>query len=920
MKLPFRRRGSAPRRPRWLLGVLPGALAAACAWLHHEDQEESQEAHEPPIAGCTRLLPGPLGDGVAWEIASPWHSQALPTCRPESGLAPLLRCDFTGREGEPPEGWLVHEALARFVRPEAATAPLPVVRGGHLELPSRESLALRVVPVPPLTPCVVTLRVRQPESAAGEVRLLVADLTEDPSSLRDPIAIAERIESGGIVTTQREIGRDLAPRDANDATRRLEPELLGRDADGFETWRVELSSEWGARALLLAAFGSASGSEPVALDDVTLHVLPARRLLALPSGPLFTALFDLPRPWENLDPKLRVTKVRCDWESRRALLLPRGSVARCRVARPGGGAALELGFAIVREERLTIAGPHRELVHLRVGTERRDVKLELRADVPSLWRDLSLSIAAAAGSSANSGDPWIDVEISVAGEDVPDGALVAVSDPRLYGRPPALAPGPRMGTGPGTETEAPLNLLVISLDTMRADRLGRRRDGQSLTPALDALAGQSAAFSAALANASYTLPSHVSMFTSQRPGEHGVLTVFDELSPDRSANLAEIAARHGFTTAAFTSGGMLNAEFCGIDRGFDRFGEIDPLLTPGDRLRRIAPLRDRAGYNRALAAANRLDRTALPWLRDHRGVPFVLLLHTYLVHNYQPEPELAAEFTRTLPPTPFKLTGPIAYRKLLNDGWRLGPGLGDDRFEFVGDGAHEFTPERDLPWVEELYDATVAQADRDVGRILAELDALGLTEKTIVVVTSDHGEEFLEHGDLSHARTLFDEILRVPLLIRVPGAAPRAVAEPVELIDLAPTLLARMGLPVDRRMRGADLLASDWEPRAVTVHEGVEGGAAHDGATEPKTLRAARSRGCKLVVLSRAQRPADGAQSLDVLAQLRALGYVGGGVAAGGFFDLESDPGEQKDLAAGDALTPAQRSRLQQLWQELERP
>src|SRR5262249_33561583 len=144
----------------------------------------------------------------------------------------------------------------------------------------------------------------------------------------------------------------------------------------------------------------------------------------------------------------------------------------------------------------------------------------------------------------------------------------------------------------------------------------------------------------------------------------------------------------------------------------------------------------------------------------------------------------------------------------------------DERIEFVGDGEHRFMPKRDLPWVEALYDATVAQADRDVGTILASLEELGLTKNTIVVVTSDHGEEMLEHGDLGHARTLFDETRRVPLVMGTPGAAPRATDEPVESIDLAPTLLARMGLPVDPRMRGADLLAPGFEPRDVTIHEG----------------------------------------------------------------------------------------------------
>jgi arylsulfatase A-like enzyme len=870
-----------------------------------------------PVApgGVLRLLPGPLGDGVAWEIASPWHAAPLPAARPEAGLEPLLRCDFDGPDGTP-AGWLVHPSFARLARPDAADAPPPSTRGGVLELSSRASLAARIVPIPPLTPCVLLLRVKQPDAAASETRLLLADLREDPSSLADPVAIAERIEAGAIVSVLREIGREPPPPPKDPAAaeasiERPRPEIVARDERGFETWRVELSSGWGARALLLVAFGSDAG--PVALDDVTLHVVPARRLLGLPASALGTAAFDLPRPWENLDPRLRATKVRADWESRRALLLPRGAVARCRAPRPPSGGALALGFAIVREDRLTLAGPHREVARVKVGPERsdgsivrREVALELRADAPSLWRDLEIPLGPAADAAGD-----LEIEIRIDGEDAADGALVAVSDPMLL--PGAPAGDPQRAT---PRDPAPPNLLLISLDTMRADRLGRKVGGRSLTPNLDALAAKSVRFTQALANSSYTLPSHVSLFTSQRPGEHGLFTVFDSYSARRSASLAEIAGRAGFATAAFTSGGMLNAEFCGVDRGFDRFGEIDSLLSPHDRLRRTAPLRDRPDYNRAIAAANRLDASVVPWLRANRGRPFVLFLHTYLCHDYQPEPALAGPFTRGLPPTPLKLTGPIPYRGLLTEEWKRGDGRGDDRFDFEGEGERRFVPERDLPWAEALYDATVAQADRDVGRLLSELDALGLAESTIVVVTADHGEEFLEHGDLGHARTLFDEILRVPLLIRAPGIAPRVVDDPVELIDVAPTLLARMGLPADPRMRGADLLAESFEPRAITIHEGVEGGSARAGA---HLLRAARSRGSKLVVFAPREHVVASTVGMDVLEQLRALGYVGGAAGEAGFFDLREDPAERVDLAAGGSgtLPPAQASRLQALLEAL---
>jgi hypothetical protein len=347
------------------------------------------------------------------------------------------------------------------------------------------------------------------------------------------------------------------------------------------------------------------------------------------------------------------------------------------------------------------------------------------------------------------------------------------------------------------------------------------------------------------------------------------------------------------------------------------------MLTPGDHVRRIAPLRDRPEYNHALEQRNRLENTLVPWLSSRRGVPFVALVHTYLVHDYQPEPELAARFTKSLPPTPLRLTGPIPHRELLSEKKLKELGHGDDRFEFVGAGDHEFTPARDLPWIEATYDATVAQADRDVGRVLAMLDQLGLSKSTIVVVSADHGEEMLEHGDLGHARSLFDEILRVPLIVRVPGVEPRVVDEPVESIDVAPTLLARLGLPVDPRMDGADLLAPKWEPRAISIHEGVE---FSDPKLAGRTLRCARARSAKLVVVAehKIERPLDPTQS--ALGQLQAQGYFQHTVDLGGdrspvtgLFDLAADPREQVDLSDATARTPTLESKAQALFAALAR-
>jgi arylsulfatase A-like enzyme len=873
-------------------------------------------------AGVRRLLPGPLGDGAAWEVLSDRPEVPFLTDHPEAALPPAAVDDFETHGPRESAPWFssreLQGRLSAAKGDEAPLAEIVATHDGHaLELATHDTLAVRVFSSTPQTPYVVKLRVHGDAHRAGEPRLLICDLSEDVSDVSDAGLLTKRILGDKLVTAQRVVGFGLKKRDGGDHNVYLEPEVGPKDAaGGFEEWRLDFETRWGAHSVAVIALGSAAGA--VQIDDFSLQALPVRALLGLPAGAFTGATlppFDLPRFWENLDrarPSAPITKVRLDWETRRALLLGRGASARCVVPAPLNGARVELGLGIVREERLLAGDPVREAVRVLAtvrggGRElaRRFERFEVRLlpDAAQLWRDVSFDVPALpAGCAAAELELRVDVE----GRDDPLGPLIALGDPLLVPRAPA-----------GDER---WNIVLVSLDTLRADRIGRKGpDGASITPNLDRLTSESVRFTHALANSSYTLPSHVSMFTSQRPGVHGVLFYDSPFSPERSPNFAQLLARRGWITAAFTSGGMLNSEFCGIDLGFDRFGEIDALLSPGDTLRKFAPLQDRPDYNRHLAESCRLDVHVLPWLADHRDAPFLLFLHTYLIHNYQPEPELAARFTRALPPTPLRLHGPVPYRSQIGAAC-LAERRGESRYGFDDRvaGEHEFVPARDLPWVEALYDATVAQADRDLGRLLDEIDRLGLRERTIVAVTADHGEEFLEHGDLSHARTLFDEILRVPLLLRIPGVAARTVDAPVELIELAPTLLARLGVPPDPRMQGRDLLADDWEEH-VTIHEGVEAGAG-GSPSERKSLRAARSRGAKLVLTTALGSGLDAVpQSEDALHQLRNLGYlVGAATLRGGFFDLRNDPTEQHDLSAGDSLDPRGQAQLLELLNQLK--
>ncbi|MSR46716.1 MAG: hypothetical protein EXS13_06585 [Planctomycetes bacterium] len=875
--------------------------------------------------GVVRLLTGANDAGSVWQVRGAPNFD-----RRNLASAPtLFESTFDARaDGSDPltsDGWLSAPEFGTLAGSTADVAEFPSAGAiattvtGRLALSQRDCVAVRVVQAAPITLYLVTFTLSG--ARRDEPRLYIVDLADDHSATRNSTELLQQIRLPGRVEGLREVADwsvssaewasrlvtvpvttspDPSPPPPGDSSLR-ERALWAKvtvAADGSATWSVLFSSLWRTRSLGLAVCGSIDG--PTWIDDFRVQELTAADVLALSPGE--PGSFDLPRPWENRDSSLPITKVRCEWESRRALLLTRGGVARCEfIAPPGHGGRVELGLALVREERLCVRGTRRERAIVRWNGAVAEHELELEFDHPDGFRDVTLPLPAQGG-------PCV-LQIELAGATDRASPLLAISDPLLYASDPAAAPAAVASPG----EVVPRNVVLISLDTLRADRLGRKRNGRSLTPRLDDLAARSVRFRTALANASYTLPSHVSLFTSQRPGEHGVLTVFDALDWTRSESLVRIAARHGYAAAAFTSGGMLNAEFCGIDTGFDRYGEIDALLSPDDRLRDIAPLQQRAAYNRELAAARRLDTDVLPWLRTHGGAPFVLFLHSYLTHNYQPEPELRAEFTRGLPPTPLRLHGPAPHLSKLNTTHLESPeGRGETRFSFIGEGAQEFVPDRDLPMFEALYDATVVQADREVGRILDEIDRLGLAERTIVVVTSDHGEEFFEHGDLSHAHSLFDEILRVPLLIHVPGVVARDVDDPVEHIDVAPTLLAAMRLPIDPRMRGDDLLAPGFLARRVTLHEGT------GGLSAGPTLRAARRRDGKLIVTEQVGGGEATPLSSANLQVLQALGYLQSCAElpddlAARFFDLAADPGEHRDLAGTRELPREQALRFSDL-------
>lgn len=432
------------------------------------------------------------------------------------------------------------------------------------------------------------------------------------------------------------------------------------------------------------------------------------------------------------------------------------------------------------------------------------------------------------------------------------GPLVAGAD--RSGSPAAdAAPVPR-----------PLNILILTCDAMRADHLGAYGYPRPTSPQIDALAKESTVFANAVGHSAWTGPGIVSLLTGQYPAVHGMDT--RHKMPDRflPTVLKDLEAR-GYRAAAFQATGDLYGNL--------GLGTEDQMrFTLPELLRRLRPEGSTTGNQ----------------------PPFVIWHHLRNSHlPYNPPAELRALFARPeFPPLPpdhlALLTGsPV-----------------------IPAGSVAWDPaEREA--IVDLYDAAVRQNDDDVGATVAAMKELGLWENTIVVLSADHGEELLEHGQVGHASTtqagtLFEEVLRVPLIIRVPGVAGgRVVPGLAQQADAMPTVLEALGLPPDPRMQGRSLLPEmrgerQAVPRAVAFSESTDCGWQCAGNRQ-KTARlyAARERDWKLIV--------------------RRDEF--GKVASESLYNLDHDPGETRNVIARqpEAARRLRRALDQHIEENLER-
>jgi arylsulfatase A-like enzyme len=460
-------------------------------------------------------------------------------------------------------------------------------------------------------------------------------------------------------------------------------------------------------------------------------------------------------------------------------------------------------------------------------THRTAVSVFVRRTTPALL------VCAVASTAVVNGVPWIRERLALAG----------------------LSAAP--GAGP--------NVLFIVLDTVRAQSLSLYGYPRPTTPRLSAFARRGAVFERAVATASWTLPSHASMFTGRLLHETAVtyLRPLDRRFP----MLAELFHRQGYLTAGFVANTMYCSRESGLARGFTHYEDY-PWISAADLIdssslaRFLVQRLDLMEHFKTLPlsgrkTAARVNRDLVEWLALPRERPFFVFLNYMDAHDPYPAPE----------PFGTRFGVPFADR----DPW----------VEFEWQWG-----ERQIAGKAKAYDASLAYLDDELGSLFGELDKRGLLDSTLVIVTSDHGESLGDHRLIGHGKSLYMSELRVPLVITFPGRVPagKRIAEPVSLRDLAATIVELSGIE-DRGVFPGRSLAVHWEGDSL----------AH---REPAPPVVSELRPPHWAPLLPRWYPVRHGEMRSAVAGRHH--YIRNGDTTEELYDLEQDPEEAHDLAATD--------------------
>jgi choline-sulfatase len=320
------------------------------------------------------------------------------------------------------------------------------------------------------------------------------------------------------------------------------------------------------------------------------------------------------------------------------------------------------------------------------------------------------------------------------------------------------------------------NVILITVNALRADHLRIYGYKNNTAPAIEKFAQHSYIFYQAIAQSHWTFPSQVSILTSRYVHNHGIYGR-DQKMPPSMVTLPSILKTHGYMTAAFV-GGLDMASAHGLSQGFDRYF-------------------DESGDQPVASFKDTVPR-AIQWLSEHKTERFFLFVHGYDVHPPFNKP---APYDTMFDPG---YAGPI-------DKLSLDYGLlkNINNNILVADGREIKLTAQDLHHIVARYDGGIRYADHYIAELLETVDTFGLADKTIIILTAEHGEELSDHGtfDRFGKQTLYDEVIRVPLIIRLPPSLTNAkrITQQVQLIDIMPTVLDLLRIPVNENAQGSSL-------------------------------------------------------------------------------------------------------------------
>ncbi|MDD5669423.1 MAG: sulfatase-like hydrolase/transferase [Candidatus Omnitrophica bacterium] len=323
----------------------------------------------------------------------------------------------------------------------------------------------------------------------------------------------------------------------------------------------------------------------------------------------------------------------------------------------------------------------------------------------------------------------------------------------------------------------------MGFDPLGANHLKMYGYSRETSPNLEAFSRDGFLFKNAVSPSSWTLPVFMSWFTSLYPSQHRVVNKYSsfdekkevysnlqELSPG-TVTLAQILKNNGYATAGFTGGAGMDGVF-GYSQGFDRY--YDKTTFGGFDL--VFPM-------------------AIEWLKEHKKGKFFLFIHGYDVHGrYKNDKNFKNKFADPMIKSKYQGT-PEEYWQLRNES------LEDKPFNLNGE---------DVQFWRNWYDGKIYEADQKVGRFLEQIQALGLADNTVIIISSASGNEFYEHKRFDHGYSLYDELIRIPLIIKIPGIQGKIIPEQVRTLDIMPTVMDVLGISSDaavkQQMRGVSLV------------------------------------------------------------------------------------------------------------------